>query len=112
MENPRLLLTLPLIGLALLMGACESKDRKSTAARPPSETAPPPITATVPAPAPSKPADTTAQKPDAVDNLIAQAEQHYRQGQANYAAGHLESAKTDFDKAFDSLLQGPVEVHA
>src|SRR4051794_20373578 len=107
MENPRLLLTVPMIVLALLMGACESSEKKNTAAHPPREAAPPPITATAPVPAaPTKPAEDTAPKPDAVDALIAQAEQHYRQGQANYTAGHLESAKTDFDKAFDTLLQG------
>jgi membrane-bound lytic murein transglycosylase D len=113
MENPKLLLTIPLIGLALLAAACESTDKKKTAAHPPQHSAPPAITATAPTPAPVQPKEEPAPpKPDAVDALIAKAEQHYREGQANYTAGHLESAKADFDKAFDTLLQGPVEVHA
>jgi membrane-bound lytic murein transglycosylase D len=113
MENPRLLLSIPLIGLALLTGACESAEKKNTAAHPPQQATAPTITAAAPAvAAPAKPVEPTPQQPDAVEELINRAEQQYRQGQANYAAGHLESAKADFDKAFDTLLQGPIEVHA
>ena len=113
MENPRLLLSIPLIGLALLLSACESGEKKNTAAHPPRQAAPPTITAAAPPAAPVKPVEQApAPKSDAVDDLIAQAEQQYRQGQANYKAGHLESAKVDFDRAFDTLLQGPVEIHA
>src|SRR6185369_481027 len=112
MENPRLLLSISLIGLALTMCACESAEKKKTSAIPRQATAPT-ITAAAPAPvAPVQPKVEPPAKPDAVEALIAQAEEQYRQGQANYKAGHLESAKADFDKAFDLLVQGPVEVHA
>jgi membrane-bound lytic murein transglycosylase D len=112
MENPRLLLSIPLIGLAFLMVACESAEKKNTAAHPPQQATAPTITASAPPAATPKPVQTAPQQPDAVEELIARAEQQYRQGQANYKAGHLESAKADFDKAFDTLLQGPIEVHA
>jgi membrane-bound lytic murein transglycosylase D len=112
MENPRLLLSIPLIGLAFLMVACESAEKKNTAAHPPQQATAPTITASAPPAATPKPVETAPQQPDAVEELIARAEQQYRQGQANYKAGHLESAKADFDKAFDTLLQGPIEVHA
>src|SRR6266567_6702929 len=113
MENPKLLLSIPLIGLALIMCACESAEKKNTAAHPPRQANAPTITAQAPTPvAPTKPKEEPAAKPDAVEVLIAQAEEQYRQGQANYQAGHLESAKANFDRAFDLLVQGPVEVHA
>src|SRR5947209_2188555 len=114
MDNPKLLLSIPLIGLLLFSCACESSGKKKTAANPPRQATAPTITAAAPAPAaPAKPqAPVVAAKADPVDSLIASAEQQYQRGQANYQAGHLEAAKSDFDSAFDLLLQGPVEVHA
>jgi membrane-bound lytic murein transglycosylase D len=113
MDNPKLLLSIPLIGLMLVAGACESSDKKKSAANPPRQAIAPTIAAAAPAPAPAKPQEPiAAPKPDPVDALIARAEQQYQHGQANYQAGHLEAAKTDFDSAFDLLLQGPIEVHA
>lgn len=114
MDNPKLLLSIPLIGLMLVACACESADKKKTAATPPRQATAPTIAA---APAPVTPVSprqepVVAPQPDAVDTLIARAEAQYKRGQANYQAGHLEAAKTDFDSAFDLLLQGPVEVHA
>ena len=114
MDNPKLLLSIPLIGLMLVACACESADKKKTAANLPRQATAPTITAAAPPPtSPVKPQETVAApQPDAVDALIARAEEQYKRGQANYKAGHLEAAKSDFDSAFDSLLQGPVEVHA
>ncbi len=110
----RRLLFIPLIGAVLLAPGCESADKK-TSAQPVRQATAPTITAAAPAAAPVRsvaPQESAAPQQDAVDALIAQAEQQYQRGQANYKAGHLEAAKTDFDKAFNVLLQGPVEVHA
>ena len=52
------------------------------------------------------------EKPDPVAVLIAQVEKQYEQGQAEYQAGHLESAKASFDKAVDMLLQSPIDVRS
>ena len=52
------------------------------------------------------------EKPDAVAVLIKQVEKQYEQGQAEYQAGHLESAKASFDKAVDMLLQSPVDIRS
>jgi len=110
MENPKLLLSI-LIGLVLLGSACESAEKKNTAATPPRQATAPTIAAR-PVPAAPVPKQEAPPKPDPVEGLIAQADQRYQHGQANYQAGHLEAAKADFDAAFNLLLQGPVEVHA
>ncbi len=66
--------------------------------------APPPL------PEPRKVEEKLTPKPDPVEQMIAAAEKQYQAGRANYAAGHLEAAKDNFDRAFDSLLTGPVDV--
>jgi len=45
-----------------------------------------------------------------VPELIQKVEVEYQAGQTNYASGHLEAAKENFDKAVDMLMQGPVDV--
>src|SRR5271166_3160947 len=49
-------------------------------------------------------------KPDAAELLIAQAEEQYAAGQANYQAGHLEAGKTNFDQAFNTLLSSNLDI--
>jgi membrane-bound lytic murein transglycosylase D len=66
---------------------------------PPPAPAPPPIVVQIPAPPPPA--------VDTVKQLIAHAEAEYARGQSNYAAGHLEAAKDNFDAAFNLLLRGP-----
>jgi len=61
---------------------------------------------------PQSPAPQALQKPDPVTALITQVEKQYEQGQAEYQAGHLESAKSSFDKAVDMLLQSPIDVRS
>ena len=48
------------------------------------------------------PKTETQAKPDPVAELIAQVEKEYRLGQENYKAGHLEAAKENFDRGFQS----------
>jgi membrane-bound lytic murein transglycosylase D len=47
---------------------------------------------------------------DPVPALIEASERAYQQGQAEYKAGHLGSAKAAFDKAVTILMEGPVDV--
>ncbi len=49
-------------------------------------------------------------QPDAAADLIARVEGQYQAGQANYQAGHLEAAKENFDRAFNLLLESPLDV--
>ena len=111
MRIKKILLPLPLLGAALLCTSCESKDKRSSAP-PPQATAPTISQQAVAVQPEKKIQETVAPRQDAVDALIAQAEAEYRRGQANYQAGHLEAAKDSFDRAFNVLLQGPVEIHA
>jgi membrane-bound lytic murein transglycosylase D len=59
-----------------------------------------------------EPPPQQALTPDPVDVTIEQAEKEFQDGQANYTAGHLDAAKQNFDRAFDILTQGPVEVRS
>ncbi len=72
-------------------------------------TAPTLTAATQAAPAP-KIVERVSPPTDPVEDVLAKAEREYQAGQANYAAGHLEAAKEAFDRAFNVLLQSPVEV--
>lgn len=49
-------------------------------------------------------------KTDLAADLIARVEKEYQAGQANYQAGHLEAAKENFDRAFNLLLESPLDV--
>jgi len=107
--------------LALAGTACQTAQRPA-ALLPPKQAHPPALVATAlpqsqtaatPAPksaqGPSVPSEL---RPDPVADLIAKVEKQYQSGQDNYKAGHLEAAKQDFDRAFDLLLSGPVDVRS
>ncbi|MGZ4830140.1 MAG: transglycosylase SLT domain-containing protein [Candidatus Angelobacter sp.] len=106
-------------GLMFLV-ACESKDNKKSA-QPAQQAMAPSIQQTASSPASGSPtpgqqaapAQTPQpEKPDQVPGIIAEAEQAYADGQADYKAGHLDAAKQDFNHAVDILMQGPVEIKA
>jgi membrane-bound lytic murein transglycosylase D len=111
-------LTLPAAALFLcLLTGCETDEAKKPAQLPAQATAPeisapaaqksssPQPTAKTPEPVPPKPSGNTA-----VDALIAQAEKQYAAGEANYQAGHLEAAKSNFDQAFNTLLSSNLDI--
>src|SRR5580704_3827535 len=104
-------------GIAWVLGsvACQTAPR-STALLPEKQAGAPALVSPA---APQHPAETKpvssapAQpqvKPDPVTELIAQVEKEYQAGQANYQAGHLEAAKENFDRAFNLLLESPMDV--
>jgi membrane-bound lytic murein transglycosylase D len=105
------------LALALGSTACQTAQRP-TALLPSGSTAPG-LHAT-PAPAPRAdarmvPAGAPTQaepKPDPVADLIAQVEKEYQIGEDNYKAGHLEAAKENFDRAFNLLLGGALDVRS
>lgn len=105
------LLGIPVLALLiLLLAGCESSDRKKAAAVPPPQAMAPTVTA--PAPAGQKLPDLreapAAAQADPAAATIAAAEKAYQEGLADYKAGHLETAKQNFDRAVDILLSGPV----
>lgn len=110
----------PLIALvvALIVGgtACQTAQRPA-ALLPAAQAHPPALTAATPppsaAPKPASPAQTQPDpKPDAVADLIAQVEKEYQTGQDNYKAGHIETAKENFDRAFNLLLGSSVNLRS
>jgi membrane-bound lytic murein transglycosylase D len=58
-------------------------------------------------PPPVAPAAPTTPAPDPVTVLIAESERHFEEGRKELAEGHLEQAKTDFNRALDTLLESP-----
>jgi membrane-bound lytic murein transglycosylase D len=53
-----------------------------------------------------------ALSPDPVADLIAQVEKEYKAGQDNYRSGHLEAAKQNFDRAFNTLLGSNLDIRS
>ena len=100
-----------LAALALTTTSCQTAVKKPAMAVAPPVASAPPITpkpAAIPAPEP-KPQEQPKPiaKLDPIDTLVAQADEQYQAGQANYSAGHMEAAKANFDSAFDILTQAP-----
>jgi membrane-bound lytic murein transglycosylase D len=105
---------LPLLLLACLpLASCDPE--KPAATLPASQATAPTL-----APPPPKSAQraTPGQNPappqpaESVEQLIARAEAEYARGRNNYAAGHMEAAKDNFDTAFNLLLRGPIGVQS
>src|SRR5689334_9681618 len=94
--------------LALL--SCKTAEPRPAAVAPPARATAPTLTAPVKPPEP-KIQEQVQPKVDPVDALIARVEKEYQAGQANYAAGHLDAAKDNFDRAFDVLLQSGLDIH-
>src|SRR5467141_1876183 len=87
--------TAPALTAANAGGPSLPQDSKSTPAVPAPEAAP--------QPAPSS---------DPAADLIAKVEKEYLAGQDNYKAGHLEAARQNFDRAFDTLLSSDLQINA
>jgi membrane-bound lytic murein transglycosylase D len=96
-------------GATLILSACEPTKTAKSADPPRQAVAPTLSKPTAPASAP-KIQETLVPKSDPVQSVIDQAEKQFQSGQANYQAGHLDQAKTNFDHAFDVLLSYPAGV--
>jgi membrane-bound lytic murein transglycosylase D len=101
---------IPLLGVAVLLTACEEK--KKSALAPPARAQAPTMTAVAAAPKAPQIEEKITPKTDPVEDLINRAEHEYQAGQANYAAGHLEAAKEDFDRAFNLMVQSPLDIRS
>jgi membrane-bound lytic murein transglycosylase D len=111
-----------LAGIGVLLGSigCQTAQRP-TALLPNRQASAPSLTAKAATPAAITsdatlasvaPAQKPEPKPDPVVDLIAQVEKEYQSGQDDYKAGHLEAAKHDFDRAFNLLLESPMEIRS
>ncbi len=93
-----------LLAVMLLASGCETTQSRRPVPSVPQGAMAPTVAAAAPAPKIVEPARPAA---DPVDALLTQVRREYEAGRANYAAGHLEAAKRNFDHAFDLLVQSP-----
>jgi membrane-bound lytic murein transglycosylase D len=94
----------------LFTTGCETTESKKPASMPAQANAPDVTAQATPQKQQPKIQEQLKPKPDPADALIAQAEKLLASGQANYAAGHLEAARENFDQAFDLLLSSNLDV--
>src|SRR5438128_1175575 len=101
------------IALSAIAGTgCETAEQKPAKTTPAAAAMAPAIPASVVAQpaAPKPPAQQAVAQVDPVPALIQKVEQEFQTGQTNYATGHLEAAKANFDRAVEMLMQGPVDI--
>ena len=114
MSNSRATILTFLLTAFLFTTGCETTDSKKPASLPAQANAPTVTQQSAQAAKPpAKIQDPAKPKPtnDPADALIAQAEKLLKSGQANYAGGHLEAAKADFDQAFNLLVSSNLDIH-
>ena len=111
--NPRATILPLLVAGLFLFAGCETTESKKPAFLPPQAVAPTVTEHAVETAQKPKIREQTPPKPvnDAAGALIAQAEKLLAAGQANYAAGHLEAARENFDQAFNLLLSSNLDIH-
>src|SRR6187401_613371 len=95
MPSKRHLSVVPVIG-ALMIAGCVTGPGAQTVKVVPQP--PAPVAAPIPAPVPP---------PDPIAILIAASDKHFEAGRKELAVGHLLSAKAEFDRALDTLLELP-----
>jgi membrane-bound lytic murein transglycosylase D len=83
--------------VVFLTTACGSNPKPKAQAAPAQEPAKRPAPPIVPSPPPSDPIAT----------LIANSQGHFESGERELRVGHLESARAEFDRAVDILLESP-----
>jgi membrane-bound lytic murein transglycosylase D len=89
------------IGVSLLMAGCASRSTPTAVA--PVE--PPPAVAVAPAPTPPPPAPAPVVDP--IDALIAESNRHFDNGRREIQDGHLEAARSEFNRALELVMQWP-----
>ena len=86
------------LSAALAATACGARQRAQLPSPPPPVT--PPVEATAPTAAAIEPGDP-------VHALLAASEAHFAAGERELKLGHLDRARTEFDRALDMLLESP-----
>jgi membrane-bound lytic murein transglycosylase D len=86
------------IGVSLLLAGCGPRSTPAVVA--PVEAAP--VVAVAPAPTPPPP---VAPVVDPIDALIAQSNRHFENGRRQIQDGHLESARSEFNRALELVMQ-------
>jgi membrane-bound lytic murein transglycosylase D len=87
------------IGVSLLLAGCASHSTPAVVA----PEAPPPVVAEAPAPTPPPPAPVPVVDP--IDALIAESTRYFETGRREIQNGHLEAARTEFNRALELVMQ-------
>jgi len=122
MSVGRFRVLISIAGLALVSTGCQTAQRPAPllpnrqASAPPLAAGPTQHQADSPTSQPKGDSATVAEqaeaKADPVVTLIEQVEKEYQAGEENYKADHLEAAKESFDRAFNLLLESPLEIRS
>ena len=91
--------TASLLSLAVVSGGCASHSQAISAAAPQRATSPAPVLVAGPT--------STQLVTDPIADLITLSNSHFDAGQAELRLGHLDSARGEFNKALDVLLESP-----
>jgi len=108
--GPKRAALLSTIAAFLLLIGCETAEKKQVAVAPPAAAMAPDVVPSAPQQPPPKAPESVVQKTDPAEETLRQAEKEYQAGQDEYAAGHLEAARAAFDRAFNVLVSGPINV--
>ena len=96
------------IASAVLLAGCGPSQPAKSPAAPPQATAPE-LPAPAPPPAPEQPAQQTLRDRN-VQQLIAEVEKAYANGEAAYRKGRVTEAKAEFDRAVDLMLTTGLDI--
>jgi len=94
-----LVLTTTFLSLAVAFGGCAARSQAAGSTAPRRATSPAPVLVAGPT--------STQLVSDPVADLITLSNSHFDAGQAELRLGHLDSARTEFNKALDVLLESP-----
>jgi membrane-bound lytic murein transglycosylase D len=86
------------IGVSLLLAGCASHSTPAVVA----PVAPPPVVAEA---VPSAPAPPPPPAVDPIDALVAESNRHFEAGRRQVQDGHLEAARTEFNRALELVMQ-------
>ena len=90
----------PVLALAVLVLTFPGCATRTPAHLPAAVPVPAPVQQPIPIPPPAPASDPFA-------TLIASSQQHFERGQQEMSVGHLDRARTEFDRAIDVLVQSP-----
>ncbi|HEY3161667.1 MAG TPA: transglycosylase SLT domain-containing protein [Vicinamibacterales bacterium] len=99
MLKPHHVLTAALLSIAVVSGGCAARSEVVAAPAPQRTSSPAPVLVS----GPTSPQLVT----DPIADLIALSNSHFDAGQAELRLGHLDSARNEFNKALDVLLESP-----
>jgi membrane-bound lytic murein transglycosylase D len=98
-----------LLGAVLVLNACATTEKHTSAVHTPAPPPPPPQTLPLKTAEEIVPKEISPQ-PDSTDNLVKRVDSFYTSGMTDFGAGNLEKSKQEFDQALGTLLQSGLDL--